>query len=313
MSFNKQSVGYVYDPAMTLHESSTFHPECPDRIQRIYKALLENNLLNRMTAVKSREATFDELMLVHGEEYINSLEERLRGPPNIREQVEIQYGDIYTNEYSLLAAKLAAGSTLELVNAVAQNKLASGVAIVRPPGHHAGRYRAAGFCFYNNIAIAAKSIKKHVNRILIVDFDVHKGDGTEEVVENDSQILFFSVHRHDDGSFYPYTGDSSKRNNIINVGLNGFIGDDEYLTAIDKHLLPRLNDFVPDIILVSAGFDAIEQDPLGQSNVTVNGYKKMTQILKRICPKIVLVLEGGYHLQNMANAFVACTAVLLED
>lgn len=313
MNKYKPVVGYVYDPAMTLHESHDDNPECPERIQEIYKCLLNKNLLSKMTAVKSREVTFDELKMVHGEEYLSTLEWKLRAPKGVRKQVEEKYNSIYVNEHTLMCAKLAAGSTIEIANQVGFGKLNSGIAIVRPPGHHAGPHRAMGFCIYNNIALAAKDLERKGKKVLIVDWDIHHGNGTQDVIEDSTSnnILFFSVHRYDNGLFYPRSGHLSESKNIINIGLNGDIGDKEYLEVFTKYLTPRATKFEPDIILVSAGFDAIENDPLGLSNVTIKCYGQMTEMLQNICNKIVLVLEGGYHLTNMANAFAQCTSVLL--
>jgi acetoin utilization deacetylase AcuC-like enzyme len=194
-------VGYVYDAAMTLHAQTIGqkkHPEGPERIQEIYKILLNKCLLEKMVAIKSREATIDELKMVHSDDYITQLEWKLRGPKGIYKQFE-KSSDVYVNQSTLLAAKLAAGSTLEIVNQVSSKKIESGVAIVRPPGHHACANRAMGFCFYNNVALAAKMVSKKNKKVLIVDWDIHHGNGTQEIVSGDQNILFFSIHRFDHG------------------------------------------------------------------------------------------------------------------
>jgi histone deacetylase 4/5 len=303
-------VGYVYDPAMTLHRANVDHPECPERIQEIYKCLMNKDLISKMIAVKSREATHDELKIAHSEQYLSTLEWKLRGPKGVRSQLTEQSNSIYVNESTLMCAKLAAGSTLELASKVADGHLNSGVAIVRPPGHHAGSKAAMGFCIYSNVAIAAKHLARQGHRVLIVDWDVHKGNGTEEIVSNCANILFFSVHRSNGGKFYPMTPDLSATN-IVNVGLDGYIGDEEYLSALEDFLVPEATKFGPNIILISGGFDACEKDPLGGSHLTANCYRQMTCLLQTISTRIVLVLEGGYHLKNIAEAFSQCTEALL--
>ncbi len=310
MTYNPNRTGYVYDPIMTLHKSSD-HPECPERIQEIYKALLNRNLLSQMIAVKSRLATRTELRMAHSEQYLDNLEHYLDGSRSGLKKITNQYNSIYVNSHTLECAKIAAGSTMELVTQVVLGNLDNGVAIVRPPGHHASTHQASGFCIFNNVAISAKILSSKGYKVLIVDYDIHLSDGSTEIVSGDSNILLFSVHRSDDGNFYPYTQNEPQTSNIIYANLNGEITNQTYLDAFNQYLLPATTMFKPDIILVSAGFDAIHGDPLGQSHLTTEGYQQMTRILKKICPKIVMVLEGGYHLQNMSQAFADCVQVLL--
>lgn len=310
ITMSEPIVGYIYDAYMTKHQTYN-HPECPERIITILSVLKEEKLLHKMVKMDAREATFEELCFAHTQEYVNMAEQKLNGKKGIRKQFTNKFEDVYANEHTLKCAKLAAGSTIDLSLAVAQNRLNSGVAIVRPPGHHAMASSTGGFCIFNNVAIAAKILKKYLSKILIVDFDIHRGDGTQNIVENDEGILFFSVHRYDCGDFYPQNA-LSNASNIINANLNGSIGDSEYLSAFKTQLLPVATKFKPDIILVSAGFDGAVGDPLGKSNITSFGYRQMMNILKTINTKIVVVLEGGYHLTNTAHGMAECVGALLE-
>lgn len=318
-------VGYVYDPILTLHTTRRegFHPERPERILEIYKELLNRGLIQKMIPIKTREATKEELLYAHDKEYVDQLEWKLRGSKGILNQVEEQYNSVYVNEHTLECAKTAAGSVINLVQKVMLDEITSGVAIVRPPGHHAERDRAMGFCIYNSVAIVSKMLSAKGTKVLIVDYDIHANNGTIDIVKGDANILCFSIHRYNNGTFYPHimsqnkdyvkkhSRDTRDATNIINVNLNGYIGDKEYVLAFKNHLTPRLAQFTPDIIIVSAGFDGIEGDPLGESHLTNEGYKDMTGIMKNICPKMVMVLEGGYNIEKMAKAFADCTEILM--
>lgn len=307
------SIGLVYSPEMCLHRMpNEHHPENPDRLYEIYKMLLNEGLAQKMIPVKIRKATIEELCLAHSEKYIKSLNWKLKGPNNVRETVPNR-GDIFSNKYTLRTIKLAAGSTLELVKMVIKGKLRSGFAAVRPPGHHATKTQAGGFCFCNNLAIAAIYSVRLGKRVLIVDWDVHLGNGTEDIVRDLDNILFFSVHRHDYGTFYPMTGKSERYSNIIKIGFNGSPkGDDEYLKILKTDLLPIAKSFAPDLILVSAGFDAAKNDPLGQYNVTPDCYYEMTRLLLKVCPSMVLILEGGYDLVSTPSSAACCVKALFD-
>lgn len=310
-------VGYVYDELMLGHSdpNDPLGPECPERIEFIYKFLSQQIFFNDMIKIQCREATFNELKLAHDISYLNELDLYLGPKSNkqTRRQFTLECDSIFTNSKTLAAAKMAAGSTLQLCHELHIGQIDSGIAIVRPPGHHAAKYKASGFCFYNNIAISAKYLASLNHQVLIFDFDIHQGDGTLNIVYGDNRILFFSLHRNDYGSFYPGNGDSDNNDNCTKLGLNGYIGDDEYINAFTNHLLPQLNDFKPTIILISAGFDGLEGDPIGKSHLTYNCYRQMIKILKSYCPKIILVLEGGYNLIKTAEAFIECTKELIVN
>ncbi|GAB5371869.1 hypothetical protein AAMO2058_001616900 [Amorphochlora amoebiformis] len=297
----------------------------PMRIKSIYSMLLDKKLAHRCTRVEAREATVDELRTVHSESYrqVVSAIKNLGEMP--LKTMERMYDSIYLNKKSGLAARISAGSTVEIVKRVVEGKLRNGVAVVRPPGHHAERHASKGFCFFNNVAIAAKvaTDKLGVNRVLILDWDIHHGNGTQHMFEDDKKVLYFSVHRYDHGSFYPGSSDGGPRKvgnkpaegYNMNVGWNGGgLGDGDYIGLFHQLLLPVAYEFSPQLILISAGFDSARGDPLGGCDISPNGFAHMTHALMGLAQgKVVMVLEGGYNLSAISQSFAACTAVLLGD
>ena len=276
-----------------------------------------------MVAIKSRYATDGELQLAHTERYIKNLNKIFNNnEKTISNSMEQKYESIYANRYTLECAYLAAGSTLELVDAIANpaanNKIGSGVAVVRPPGHHAKKESASGFCIFNNVAIAALHCRNNLHKkVAIVDFDVHQGDGTLNIIGGQDNIYFFSIHRYDKGTFYPGQHKPVNQSTYPNVKyyeFNGTIGtDSDYMNIFNKDLIPNLKNINPDIIIVSAGFDAGINDPLGGFAVTPAGYTNMVGYLKTVCPSIALVLEGGYNLKTISESVANCVGVLLND
>lgn len=305
-------VGIVYDSIMETHVADDDHPEKPERIKSIYNALKDNNLLEKLIEIPSKEITKSELELAHCSQYINKI---ILNLSRHESNIYFQSSDMYANKNTLKAAMIAAGSTLNLVKEILSDNLDSGFAIVRPPGHHATTGDCGGFCFFNNIGISAIYTAKTGKRVMIVDIDVHHGNGTQKIVRKNSElrnILFYSIHRYDDGNFYPGTGKSCDTERVVNIGFNGSKGDSWYLDIFDNKLIPRAKKFAPDLILVSCGFDAGIGDTIGQCNVTPLGYYKMIDKLKKVCPKIALVLEGGYNLQTISDSTVSCINCLLN-
>lgn len=220
--------------------------------------------------------------------------------------------DTQISEESFEIARLSAGSALRLVDGVMEGKLDNGFALMRPPGHHAERDLALGFCLFNNVAIAARYIQKKygLKKILIVDWDVHHGNGTQHYFYEDPSVFYFSVHQY---PFYPGTGSAEEKGRgaglgtTVNVPLPAGCGDGEYLEVFKKSFYPRAIEFAPEFLLISAGFDAHACDPLGQMEVTREGYKKMTMIVQSVAEKcagsrIISLLEGGYHLEALADS-----------
>ncbi|KAG5056559.1 hypothetical protein AAZX31_05G020700 [Glycine max] len=327
----QRRVGLLYDERMCKHHTpdDEDHPETPNRIRAIWNKLQSTGVPQRCVILEAKEAEDKHLLLVHSENHVNLIKNISSKQFNSRRhKIASKLDSIYFNEGSSEAAYLAAGSAVEVVERVASRELDSAVAIVRPPGHHAEQNEAMGFCLFNNVAVAARYLLDErpelgVKKILIVDWDVHHGNGTQKMFWNDSRVLFFSVHRHEFGSFYPanddgfYTmiGEGAGAGYNINVPWeNGRCGDADYFAVWDHILLPVAKEFNPDIIIVSAGFDAAVGDPLGGCRVTPFGYSVLLEKLMNFAEgRIVLILEGGYNLDSIAKSMHACLEVLLED
>ncbi|KAL0856375.1 hypothetical protein Bca101_061528 [Brassica carinata] len=327
----QRKVGLVYDETMCKHDTPDGepHPERPDRIRVIWEKLQLAGVTQRCVVLGGSKAEDKHLQLVHTEGHVNLVKSLSTNKKDYqRDRIASLLNSIYLNGSSSEAAYLAAGSVVEVTEKVAQGELDSGFAIVRPPGHHAEANAAMGFCLFNNVAVAASYLLNErpdlgVKKILIVDWDVHHGNGTQKMFWKDPRVLVFSVHRHDGGSFYP-GGDDGDYNMVgegpgegfnINVPWEqGRCGDADYLAAWDHILIPMAKEFNPDIILLSAGFDSAIGDPLGGCRVTPYGYSVMLKKLMEFAQgKIVLALEGGYNLDSIAKSSLACVQVLLED
>jgi histone deacetylase 6 len=320
--------GALYDVRMALHKyeapeapGAADHPECPARISRIWDAIKWAGCMKhkRWAQLQSREAKVEELRLVHDDTVIqnvlaqSSLDDGERGDL-------AQDGDAFANKYSPQAAQLAAGCAIELATKIMDptSMVLNGFACVRPPGHHACTHACSGFCIFNNVAVASKIIQQRhgVERILIVDWDVHHGDGTVEITRNDPSVLFISLHNFTKG-FYPGTGpptDTGGCRQTVNVGWTSEqMGDDEYLYAFQEVVMPIAFEFDPQVVLVSAGFDAAKGDPLGGMLVSPKGYGAMTRSLLQLAGgKVGVVLEGGYNLDAISASAVAVVNELLD-
>lgn len=329
-SGEQRLVGLVYDERMCKHSTPTGepHPENPERIRAIWKKLLLANIPQRCEVLNAKKVEDRYVSAVHTTNHINLIKTISSNKlSSQRYTLAEKYNSIYFNEGSSESAYFAAGSVLEAAERVAEGALNSAFAIVRPPGHHAEHNEPMGFCLFNNIAIAARFLLNQkelgINKILIVDWDVHHGNGTQKTFWNDSQVLFFSVHRHENGTFYPCgddgshvrTGGGQGAGYNINVPWeNGACGDADYIAVWDHILIPVAREFKPDIILISAGFDAALGDPLGGCCITPLGYSIMLKKLMEFSEgKIVMALEGGYNLNSISKSVLACVEVLLED
>ncbi|CAN4088374.1 unnamed protein product [Withania somnifera] len=328
-SSERRRVGLIYDERMCkhsdpndqfLHQSPNrtraSHPESPNRIRAIWNKLHSSAITQRCIVMGGKEAEDKDIELVHTRKHINL----------IRSYKAAMFNSLYFNEGSSESAYISAGSVIQIINPVAEKvaegELDSAFAIVRPPGHHAEENEPMGFCFYNNVAIATRYLLDE-RKILVVDWDVHHGNGTQKMFWEDPRVLFFSVHKHDFGSFYPggegssykMTGGGPGEGYNINVPWeHGCCGDADYLAVWDHVLIPVAKEFVPDIILISAGFDAAIGDPLGGCCVSPHGYAIMlNKLLEFAGGKIVMALERGYNLDSIANSVQACIEVLLQQ
>jgi len=302
------TLGYVLDEIFVQHRAPSGHPERPARVEAIRDALRAAGVASRGTQIAVRPASDDELVRVHAAGYLDQLARLLPGKSGWLD------ADTYYSPHSWDVARTAAGSACELATRVIAGELGRGIAVVRPPGHHATRDRAMGFCLFNNVAAAAAAARAAgAAKVAIVDWDVHHGNGTQEIFWDDPSVLYLSVHQF---PYYPGTGAPTElggeraRGATINVGLPGGSSDADYLAVIDHVFLPALHRFAPDLILISAGFDAYQHDPLAGMRVSHAGFAAMARRLRRAADRwaggrIVAVLEGGYDLDGLGGGMTA--------
>ncbi|XP_078786516.1 histone deacetylase 4 isoform X2 [Oryzias latipes] len=335
------TTGLVYDSLMQKHQcmcgNTNSHPEHAGRIQSIWSRLQETGLRAQCECIRGRKATLEELQTVHSEAHVllygtNPLRQKLDcsiTPMFVRLPcggVGVDSDTIWNEVHSSSAARLAVGSVVELVFKVATGELKNGFAVVRPPGHHAEESTPMGFCYFNSVAIAARLLQQRlsVSKVLIVDWDVHHGNGTQQAFYDDPNVLYVSVHRYDDGNFFPGSGAPDEVGSGPGVGFNVNVaftggldppmGDAEYLAAFRSVVMPIANEFAPDIVLVSSGFDAVEghPPPLGGYTLTSKCFGYLTKQLMTLAGgRLVLALEGGHDLTAICDASEACVAALL--
>lgn len=308
------TTGYVYDPIFLKH-TKRGHPEGAHRLEAIMAELETSGLLAELQLIPARAATMDELSAIHTLAYIYEVE-----------QVSLAGGgyldmDTYVNRDTYEAATVAAGSTVDLTLAVLDGVVDNGFALVRPPGHHALSFKGMGFCIFNNIVLAARMAqqKRGIERVAIVDFDVHHGNGSQPLVENDPNILYISTHQY---PFYPGTGGMAEvaqatgGDTLINLPLRVNVGDANFKALFTEVVFPALRRFQPQLILVSAGFDAHWADPLANLCLSLTGYawicQSLVKIARELCGgKIVFALEGGYNLEVLAPGVLNTFRALL--
>ncbi|KAM3821423.1 histone deacetylase 5 isoform 1-T1 [Vipera latastei] len=342
------TTGVVYDTFMLKHQctcgNTNVHPEHAGRIQSIWSRLQETGLLTKCERIRGRKATLDEIQAVHSEHHtllygtspLNRQKldsKKLLGPLSQKMYAVLPCGGIgvdsdtvWNEMHSSSAVRMAVGCLLELAFKVASGELKNGYAVIRPPGHHAEESTAMGFCFFNSIAIAAKLLQQKlaISKILIVDWDIHHGNGTQQAFYSDPSVLYISLHRYDNGNFFPGSGAPEEVGSGMGVGYNVNIawtggvdppiGDVEYLTAFRTVVMPIAHEFSPDMVLVSAGFDAVEGhlSPLGGYSVTAKCFGHLTKQLMDLADgRIVLALEGGHDLTAICDASEACVSALL--
>jgi acetoin utilization deacetylase AcuC-like enzyme len=303
----------VRDPRFREHAPVRSHPERPERLVAIDRAL--DPIADRTRALAPREATPDELLAVHGREYLDALH-RVEGHSAQLDP------DTYACPRSVEVARLAAGSLVDAALRVAAGEAKRAFAALRPPGHHAERLAPMGFCVFNNVAIAARALRAQagVERIAIVDWDVHHGNGTQHLFEGERDVLFASLHQF---PFYPGTGALDEQGHdrglgsTVNFPLPEGCGDAEYGQLFDELLVPMLLAWRPEMLLVSAGFDAHARDPLGGMEVTSSGFgafaERLCAVADDVCGgRIVLALEGGYDLDALGESVAEVVRVLAE-
>nr|XP_051709189.1 histone deacetylase 9 isoform X6 [Oryctolagus cuniculus] len=344
------ATGIAYDPLMLKHQcicgNATTHPEHAGRIQSIWSRLQETGLLNKCERIQGRKASLEEIQLVHSEHHsllygTNPLDGQKLDPRILLGDdsqkffsslpcggLGVDTDTVWNELHSSGAARMAVGCVIELASKVASGELKNGFAVVRPPGHHAEESTAMGFCFFNSVAITAKYLRDQLNisKILIVDLDVHHGNGTQQAFYADPSILYISLHRYDEGNFFPGSGAPNEVGTglgegfTINIawtgGLDPPMGDIEYLEAFRTVVMPVAKEFDPDLVLVSAGFDALEghTPPLGGYKVTAKCFGHLTKQLMTLADgRVVLALEGGHDLTAICDASEACVNALLGN
>jgi acetoin utilization deacetylase AcuC-like enzyme len=308
------ATGYVYHPVYLEHDTGQ-HVEVAARLNAIVSYLEQTGLKSKLTPIEPRPATIDEIALIHQRGYIKEIEEMAaKGGGWLDPDTVMSAG-------SYKAALYAAGGLIRALEAVMAGEVANAFALVRPPGHHATAGQAMGFCLFNNIAIAAKyALEKYsLERVLIVDFDVHHGNGTQAAFYDNPQVMYISTHEY---PFYPGTGDINEtgsgegRGTNLNVPLPAGCGDAEYLKVFEQLIVPAARRFEPRLILVSVGYDGHWADPLAMMSLGVDGYAKMTGIIKgladELCDgRLALTLEGGYNLEALAASAKATFEALM--
>jgi acetoin utilization deacetylase AcuC-like enzyme len=301
----------ISSPDFAHHLTPPGHPESPERGE-VLEAVAAAAAARGVRVEAPRRATREELRRVHTEAYLRRIEETAGSAVALD-------ADTFTSPDTVDVATLAAGAVVQAVDEVLAGRTRRAAALVRPPGHHAESGRAMGFCFYSNVAIgAAHALARGAARVAVVDYDVHHGNGTQEIFHADPRVLFVSVHQ---SPFYPGTGGVDEigagegAGTTVNVPLDAGATDGDYLAVFERAVVPIVSEYAPELLLVSAGFDAHEADPLAQMRVTAEGFRRMTGLLRdtadRVCGgRLVLATEGGYALSALAASLDGALQVL---
>jgi len=310
------AVGYVYDPIYLKHDTGE-HVENGGRLEAIISHLEATGLKKQLTLIKPRPASVEELSLVHTKQHISYIQDIAKKGGGWVD------ADTVMSPHSYEVARYAAGGAIAAVEAVMEGKVNSAFALLRPPGHHATPHRAMGFCLFNNIAIAAEHAlaKYKLERVLIIDFDTHHGNGTQEIFYDRPQVMYISTHEY---PLYPGTGDvgetgkGSAKGTTVNIPLPAGCGDNEYRMVFEQVIAPAARRFKPQLVLVSAGYDTHWADGIALMQVSVSGFGEMARIISglasELCDgRLVFTLEGGYNLRALAASIKATFDVLLGN
>jgi len=293
-----QNVGFIYDDIFLKHETPQWHPETKERLVSIVAELKKSELWHKLIHIKPRKADYEDIALVHTHKYIEKIKNFGTGYLD---------GDTYMSENSLEASLYAAGAVIEAVERCKNNGIRRAFCAVRPPGHHAEDHRAMGFCIFNNIAVGARYAQKiGYKKIFIIDFDVHHGNGTQHIFEEDNTVFYFSTHQY---PHYPGTGRESERGVgkgegfTYNITMQAGSGDKDYLHAYQDILSGLVTQFEPDIMLVSAGYDIRAEDPLAAIRISKEGMRGIVQaVLSSTDKPVIFALEGGYDLKALGES-----------
>jgi acetoin utilization deacetylase AcuC-like enzyme len=311
--------GYVYDERYLRHDPGTWHPERPDRLKAIQRNLQESGLVELMAPIQPYPAPLEWVERLHDPNYIRRFKEACEKGLSI---FEVPDCGICQESYEI--ALLAAGGVMAAVDAVVGGQVDNAFCAVRPPGHHAERDRALGFCFFNNVALGALYLLENfgLERVAIIDWDVHHGNGTQHLFEADPRVFYLSLHE-DPQYCYPGTGYRRETGKgpgqgfTLNLPFPPRSGDEEYLEVFRKEGLPRLMEFAPHLVMISAGFDAHQNDPLAHMNLSREAYRQMTRLLLDLAKesaagRLITVLEGGYNLEVLEECTEDHVRLLLD-
>ena len=315
------ATGYYIHRDCKLHDMGAGHPECPERIDAIEDRLLMTGVSDVLDRREPQPANLAEIKLAHRRLHIASI----RGMSDWLHEDDVAAGepqhfsldtDTSMNSHTYRAALLSAGAAVQATDAVLAGELENAFCCIRPPGHHACGDKAMGFCFFNNVAIAAKyAVARHpLERVAIIDFDAHHGNGTEDIVAGDERILMVSFYQH---PFYPEDWPMRQADNLLNMPVPAYTKGMDIRELVEQAWIPRLDAFRPELIFISAGFDAHREDDMGQLGLTESDYQWITQRIKEVAwrhcqGRIVSCLEGGYNLESLARSVEAHVRVLAD-